>query len=113
MITDILSEKEFCRRLGLWVLDNDKGAVLPYGMSREEYAESYRLPDFDYVHMQTYPDENGDLITVLKSGVSLRDWETRNSDKPMKFEFYKLLKTFASTPDVEPYPMGYIIILQQ
>ena len=111
MITDILSEKEFCQRLGLWVLDNDKGAILPHGMSREEFAGNYRMPDFDYVHMQTYPDENGDLITVLKSGISLRDWETRNSEKPAKFEFYKLLKTFVSTPDVEPYPMGYVIIL--
>lgn len=111
MITDVLSEKEFRSRIALWVLDNDKGAVLPQGMSREEYAENYRLPDFGYVHAQSYADDNGDLITILKSGIYLRDWETRNGKEAGKIEFFKLLKTFAATPDVEPYPMGYIIVL--
>lgn len=111
MISDVLTEKEFQFRLGLWVLDNDKGAFLPPNMTREEYAENYRLPEINYVHTQSYSDDNGDLITMLKGTICLRDWETKNGREPQKIEFYKLLKTFAATPDVEPYPMGYIIVL--
>lgn len=111
MISDILSEKEFRTKIGLWVLDNDKGAFLPHNMSREEYAESYRLPKIDYIHTQSYSDDNGDLVTMLKGSINLRDWETKNGKTPKKIEFYKLLKTFVATPDVEPYPMGYIIVL--
>ena len=111
MISDLLSENEFRFRLGLWVLDNDKGAFLPQGMSREEYAEGYRLPQISYVHTQSYSDDNGDLITMLKGMIFLRDWETKNGKEERKIEFYKLLKTFSATPEVEPYPMGYIIVL--
>ncbi len=111
MISDILSEGEFKKRLALWVLDNDRGAVIPSGYSREDYAELYRLPDFDYIHTQSLADENGDLITLLKSGIYLRDWETRNGKEARKFEFYHVLKTLTDSPEVEPFPMGYIIVL--
>ncbi len=111
MISDVLGESEFRRRLGLWVLDNDKGAFLPKGMTREEFAESYRLPEIEYIHTQSYSDDNGDLITMLKGGIFLRDWETKNGREARKIEFFKILKTFSATPDVEPYPMGYIIVL--
>lgn len=111
MISDILSEAEFKRRLADWLLENDRGVFLSGSMTREEYIEAYRLPDFDYVHTQSFADENGDLITLLHSEIKLRDWETKNGREPRRFEFYLVLKTMADSPEVEPFPMGYIIVL--
>lgn len=110
MSPEILSEHEFKERLAFWLLDNDIGACIPYGSTRKDFAESYRLPDFDYVHTQSFADENGDLITLLKSGVCLKEWESR-SGRESKFEFYHVLKTLTDSPEVEPFPMGYIIVL--
>ena len=110
MISEILSEAEFKRRLAYWTLDNDRGALIPTGYSREDYADMFRLPDFDYVHTQSAADENGDLITLLKSKVHLRNWETRNGRQPRTFEFYLVLKTLTDCPEVEPFPVGYIIV---
>ena len=83
---------------------------MPSGYSREDYADMFRLPDFDYVHTQSMADENGDLLTLLKSKVELRDWDTRNGREGRKFEFYLVLKTLTDCPEVEPFPMGYIIV---
>ena len=110
MISDILSEAEFKLRLCEWLLENDRICFLQNGETLEDYAERYRLPDFDYVHTQSFPDEQGDLITLLKSKIYLRDWETRNGMEPKKFEFYLVLKTMTDSPEVEPFPMGYIIV---
>lgn len=109
MSPQILNEHEFKERLAFWLLDNDIGACIPYGGTREDFAQSYRLPDFDYIHTQSFADENGDLITLLKSGVSLKEWESR-SGKACSFEFYHVLKTLTDSPEVEPFPMGYIIV---
>ncbi len=48
---------------------------------------------------------------MLRGEISLSDWQTRNGREPRKLVFYKVLKTFIDTPEVEPYPMGYIIVL--
>lgn len=110
MISDILSEAEFKQQLCNWLLENDRCAFLKEGMTPEDFAEEYRLPDFDYVHTQSFADENSDLVTLLKSKVHLRGWETKNGLEPKTFTFYKVLKTFTDNPDVEPYPMGYIVL---
>jgi len=109
MISDILSEAEFKEKLCQWLLKNDRIYHLQSGETLQDYAERYRLPDFDYIHTQSFADENGDLITLLKSGINLKDWESR-SGKAEKFEFYHVLKTFTDSPEVEPFPMGYIIV---
>ena len=111
MISDILSEAEFKLRLCEWLLENDRICFLQNGETLEDYAERYRLPDFDYVHTQSFADENGDLITLLRSEIRLSDWETKNGREPRKFEFYRVLKTMTDSPEVEPFPMGYIIVL--
>ena len=110
MNNNILSEAEFKKQLAFWVLDNDICAVIPQGYTREDFADLYRMPDFDYVHTQSFADENGDLITLLKSEISLKKWENRKNKEPCKFAFYHILKSFADTPEVEPFPMGYIIV---
>lgn len=109
MIWDIMSEAEFKKRLAYWLIDNDKAALIPYGSDRDEYAESFRLPDFEYTHTQSATDENGDLISLMKSSIHLKAWETRNGHEPCSFEFYLVLKTMTDCPEVEPFPMGYII----
>ncbi len=111
MISDLISEKEFTQRIAQWLLENDKGLFKSSNEAKDEYIRTFRMPDFDYTHTQSYPDENGDLITLLRSGIFLRDWETKNGREPRKIEFYKVLKTLTDTPEVEPFPMGYIIVL--
>ncbi len=112
MISEILTELELKTKVCEWLLKNCKGYyIYPYESVRD-YAEDYRLPDdLRYRHTQSLADENGDLITLLKAEIVLKDWETRSGKEEMKFEFYKVLKTFTDTPDVEPYPVGYIIVL--
>lgn len=110
MMPELLTEKEFSRRLAYWLLENDIGVCLPLGMTRREFADSYTLPDFDYVHLQSFCDKDGDVITMLRGEIELSDWQTRNSHVAKRFVFYKMLKTFLDTPEVEPFPLGYIIL---
>lgn len=111
MITDsILSETEFKARYLKWRVENDIGMIMPERTTVEEYAEVYPMPDFDYVHTQSFADENGDLITLLKGNVHLSGWQTRNRKEPRDFNFYLVLKTLTDSPEVEPFPMGYIVV---
>lgn len=110
MISKLLTEAEFKQELCNWLLENDRCAFLKDDMTAEDFAEEYRLPDFDYVHTLSAPDENGDLVTMLKSEVHLRSWETKNGYEPRTFTFYHLLKTFIDNPEAEPYPMGYQVL---
>ena len=109
MTAPILTEREFKETLALWLLDHDCGTALPPGMDRAEYAESFRLPPLQLRHTQSYADQNGDLITLLKGEIALRDWETR-SKRPCTFTYYQVLKTLTDTPDVEPFPVGYLVV---
>lgn len=110
MISDIISENELRQKLALWLLENDIGVYLPSGMTKAEYAESYRLPDFDFTHVQSYSDNNGDLITLLKAELRLMEWETKNGKEPRKFAFYKVLKTVTDSDFINPTVIGYIIV---
>ena len=111
MITsEILSEVEFKKRYLEWRLKNDIAMTVPRGETAESYAAVYPMPDFDYVHTQSYADENGDLITLLKGNVHLSDWMTKNHREPRDFNFYLVLKTLTDSPEVEPFPMGYIVV---
>ena len=110
MITDLISENEFKQKFALWKLENDIGVYLPSGMTKAEYAETYSLPDFDFIHVQSYADKNDDLITLLKSEIRLSEWETKNGKEPKTFAFYKVLKTVTDAPLLEPTVMGYIVL---
>lgn len=110
MTSDILSEVEFKKKYLRWRLKNDIGMTMPQGESVDDYAAVYPLPEFDYIHTQSFADESGDLITLLKGGVHLSAWQTRNHKEPREFNFYLVLKTLTDTPEVEPFPMGYIVV---
>ena len=58
MTSELLSEHEFRRRVAFWLLDNDRGACLPYGVDREEYAE----PVLVFVDPEE-PDKEVNLVT--------------------------------------------------
>lgn len=110
MFPDIISEKEFKVKMCRWLLKNDRIFRIPEDEDFEDYAEHYPVPDFDYVHTQSFEDANGDLITLLKGKIHLKGWETRNGTEPRTFEFYHVLKTLTDTPEVEPFPVGYIVM---
>ncbi len=106
----ILTEMEFKMEVCRWLNKNQRAFFIePFSL--EEVAHSYRLPEHTrFIHTQSLRDENGDLLTFLKGGIYLRDWETIDGKHHRQLEFYKVLKTFIDTPDVEPYPVGYIIV---
>ena len=108
MITDVISEKEFMKQIAEWTLENDKAALLPKG-GKAEYIENFVLPNIEYTHTQSAKGKDGDVITLLKGGIHLKDWETKSGKKKADITFYKVLKTPASNPDCEPYVAGYIV----
>ncbi len=110
MISDIINENEFRQKLALWVLENDIGIYLPSGVSKSEYTETYILPDFDFTHVQSYADESNNLITILKSEIHLKEWETKSGKEPKTFAFYKVLKTVTDSPAPEATLIGYIVL---
>lgn len=108
MITDIIDEKEFTRRFAEWVLENDRTAVISSG-GKADFIDSFRLPDISYIHTQSAADSNGDLVSLLKGEYIIKDWKTKSAKKDAVLSVYKVLKTPSSSPDTEPYLMGYII----
>lgn len=107
--SDLLSEWEFKEKVVKWLLKYDITFYRFPGYDLEDYVEMYRLPDFDYVHHESFVDVNGDVITYLKAEMSLKPSESRSFERE-KLKFFHVLKTFIDSPEVEPYPMGYIII---
>ena len=90
------------------MLDNSVSAFIPLGGSREDYIDAFVMPEVEYNHFDSYIDENGDLITMLKAEISLRPTASR-SGKAVKFEFFKLLRSYVQTPDIVPEDAGYIV----
>ena len=109
MSSELLTESQFKLEFCKWLLKNDRCAFLKNGMTVQDYADEYRLPDFDYVHIDSFCDSDGDVVTMLKSDYHLRAWETKNGYEPKTFTFYHFLKTFIDNPEAEPYPMGYMV----
>jgi hypothetical protein len=109
-MSDIISEDKLRYELAVWLLENDIGVYLPSGMTKAEYAETYKLPEFDFTHVQSYADKNDDLITLLKAEISLSEWETKNGKEPRTFAFYKVLRTVTDSDFIKPTVIGYIIL---
>ncbi len=110
MISEILNEFSFKKRLCDWLLKYERGfKACYYDYSLEDIAEIYKLPEIDYVHTQSQLNENGDLITLLKGKITISATVAKNHGEPLDFVFYRVLKTPTDTPEVEPFPVGYII----
>ncbi len=107
---NIVDEDELKRRYLIWKIRNYIVPPLNPGTTLEEHLETFTMPETEFVYHKSSFDENGDLITLLRGNYHLKDWQTRNRKRPADFEFYYVLKTLADSPEVEPFPMGYIII---
>ncbi|MBQ4604146.1 MAG: hypothetical protein IJB16_06030 [Clostridia bacterium] len=105
---NLLSEWDFKKEIVKWLLKYDRTFFRMEGYDLDDYVLQYRLPDFDYVHVDSFIDDNDDVITYLKAKISLRATGTR-SCKDEELVFYHVLRTFIDSPEVEPYPIGYII----
>ncbi len=105
----LLSEWEFKKEIVKWLLKYDIGYYRMEYYTIDDYAFDYDLPDFDYVHYDSFIDSNDDVITYLRAEMLLKASESRTF-REQRFVFFHLLKTFIDCPEVEPYPMGYIII---
>ncbi len=108
MTDDLLNEVQLKEQYFTWQSRHSRIKVIPHDETPAECAKIYPMPDFEYVFEKTYSDKDGDRIVLLRSNNRLSDWQSRDNKKHV-FSFYKVLKLFADTPDVEPFPMGYWI----
>ncbi len=104
-----LSEKEFKKEVVKWLLKYDGIFLRSEGFTLDDYAHQYKLPDFDYVHLDSVVDDDGDVLTFLKGEVVISRMRSRDF-KEHKIIFLHILRTFIDSPEVEPYPMGYSIV---
>ncbi len=107
---DIISEKQLCRALGNWMLDNSNSTFIPSGMTREDFCNTYPLPKPNFKLTQTWSDGNGFTVSLLRADIVLRDWQTRSGREQKTFSFYKVIKTPEHSPQTAPDETGYIII---
>ncbi|MBQ4338913.1 MAG: hypothetical protein IJC37_05765 [Clostridia bacterium] len=104
-----LTEDELRTELAGWLYRNRITAYYTFPGDLEAFCLSFRLPEFDYEHTRSCPDENGDLITFLRAKVHLSDIETF-SKKDAEFVFYKILCTYIQVPHIVPDTLGYVIL---
>lgn len=109
MITDIIDENELKSMLARWLIDNDRSVILPSGSSIEDFVSDFKLPDIKGEHTQSTADADGNITTLLKHEIRLKDWETK-SGKECRFIYYSVLKSSAENPDIEPFTEGYIAV---
>lgn len=106
---NLLSEKEFKEEIVRWRLKYDRIFFIKEGYELEDYVHEYDFPDFDYVHVDSFIDDDGDVMTYLRGELTIDRTQSRNF-KTQRMIFYHIIKTFIDSPEVEPYPMGYIIV---
>ena len=107
--TERLSEKEFKEEVVRWLMKYDRTFFRKEGYELDDYVHEYRLPDFDYVHVDSFIDDNGDVLTYLRGELIIDRIRSRSCTK-QKLIFYHTIRTFIDSPEVEPYPMGYTIV---
>lgn len=105
---NLLSEHEFKKEVVKWLLKYDRTFYRIEGYDLDDYTFQYQMPDYDYVHVDSFIDDNDDVLTYLKAKISLNSTRSR-SCRDEELVFYHVLRTFIDSPEVEPYPMGYII----
>ena len=103
-----MTDDEFRRCVAKWMLENSVAAFVPLGGDKSDYIDSFVMPDVEYTHFDSYADENGDLITMLRAEIALKPSAAR-SGKAEKLVFFKVLRTYVSTPDITPEELGYIL----
>lgn len=105
----LLTEEELRIELAKWLYHNKITAYYTFPGDLEAFCLSFKLPEFDYEHTRSCPDENGDLLTFLRAKVHLTCIETF-SREDADFVFYKILCTYIQVPHIVPDTIGYIIV---
>lgn len=106
---ELISAEEFREKAARWVYANDRNAAVNGAESEEDFVFLYRLPEnTDYEHFYSFADSNGDVSTMLSGRLEISAARSRSGEKAV-LEFFRVLRTFTSTPDVAPEIMGYII----
>ena len=105
----LLNEWEFKAEIVRWRIKYDRIYYRNEQDSFEDWVQSYRIPPIDYVHVDSFIDSDGDVITYLKGSMKIDRTQSRNTHSQI-VTFYHVVRTFIDCPEVEPYPMGYYII---
>lgn len=105
----LLTEDELRTELARWLYRNRITAFYTSPHDIEAFCLAFKLPEFDYEHTRSCPDENGDLLTLLRAKVHLSCIETF-SKKDADFIFYKILRTYMQAPQIVPDALGYVIV---
>ncbi len=109
MSGNIIGKDDLRRAAAQWTLEHSVCAFIPLGATKNDYIDSFVMPEVEYSHFNSYVDENGDIITMLRAEIILKPSASKTGRKE-QFVFFKLLRTFVSTPDVIPETVGYIIL---
>lgn len=109
MEPEIISQKEFEIRFCKWLIKNKRAFYFPEDEDIEDCGKLFRMPDFDYEHIHSMPDENGDLTTLLRCDYELFNWQTKNGKESAHFKFYCILKTYLDRVEDGPVVYGYSI----
>ena len=110
MISELLTEDEFRRVYAEWRYENDRGVFLPPGISFEEFACDFPLPDEPSEHTQSSADSDGCITTLLKGEIRLTEWQTKSGKGEKVFTYYKVIKTPADEGG-EAFTAGYIAVI--
>ncbi len=105
MITDVLKEDEFRQKLAFWMLENDKGTLLPLNISKEDFALNFPIPQINLIHTQSVMNSDGSVTSLLKGKISVLSSKSRTG-KEAHLTFYKIMNTVG---DNDPVCVGYII----
>ena len=105
---NLLTEWEFRAELTKWRLKYDRLFFRFEDYEFEDYVMRLKLPEIDYVHVDSFYDSDGDMITYLKGSLKIDRTQSRNA-RSQEVTFYYVIRTFIDCPEVEPYPMGYYI----
>ena len=105
---NLLTEWEFKAEIVKWRMKYDRLFFKLDYYEFEDYVNHLRLPEIDYVHVDSFYDSDGDMITYLKGSLKIDRTQSRNAHSQEVFCYY-VIRTFIDCPEVEPYPMGYSI----
>ncbi len=109
MISELLSESEFRSIYAKWRYENDKGVFLPTGISFDEFASDFPLPDEPTEHTQSVADSGGCITSLFKGEIRLSEWQAKKGSGEKVFIYYKVIKTPADE-GAEPFTAGYIAV---
>lgn len=106
---DLLSREELRYALAVWTLKNRRTAFIPMGGTKEDYYDSFVMPDLEYRFIKSFPDKNNDILNMYMAEIHLKASASRSLN-PEDFRFVKLERVYPDCPDIGPDEYGYILL---